>query len=128
LPDYPFVSVGLLLAIVAGIEVIMAIQRKKTGSPVWEIDSQRMIRRIGILMLVVGAILASYGLFALNNTLVSCPAFGCSAAELWRIYGFNISLYAGTTAAAIGSALVLAAAFMGVKPEKWRNQMVVPQV
>jgi hypothetical protein len=105
----------------------MAIQRRKTGSPVWETDARRTTRRLGIFTLVIGVILASCDLFALNNTLVSCPAFGCSSAVLWRIYGaYDISFYGGACLAAIGMALILVAAFTGVKPEKWRRQVVVP--
>jgi hypothetical protein len=105
----------------------MAVQRRKTGSPVWETNIQRTTRRLGIIALVIGAALGAYGLIALNNTLVSCPAFGCSSAVLWRIYGaYDVSLYGGVCLAVIGATLVLVATFKGAKPEKWRTQMVVP--
>jgi hypothetical protein len=125
--DYPFLSIGILFVILAAVESLMALQRKKTGSPVWETDSQKRIRRVGMLMLLVGAIGGAFGLYEVNNTLVSCTPLSCGAGQVLRIWGvYYISLYASACVAAIGGAFVLAAAFMGVKPEKWRDRMIVP--
>jgi hypothetical protein len=103
-PEYDFLSIGLLLAFLAAIECVMAIQRRRTGATVWETSRQVATRRLGIIMTLIGAVLAAYGLYGV----------------------YEVMFYGGMITAAIGAALVLGAAFWRIKPEKWRDQIVLP--
>jgi hypothetical protein len=118
---------GLALAFTAAVECLMFLRRRKTGSLQWETSAQRKTRRIGTLLALVGGAFGAYGLYGLNNSLVSCPANGCSAQVLWQIYGpFEVEFYSGFLSLAVGAALVLASTFMTVRMEKWRKQLAAP--
>jgi hypothetical protein len=105
--NFQFLTLGSLLFFIAGLEFAMTIKRRRTGATLWETEYQTRFRRYGIVTLVIGAILAIYGLLQLN-------------------VAYEIPFYAGVLIAAIGASLILTAALTDIKPEKWQTRVIVP--
>ncbi|MGI0081351.1 MAG: hypothetical protein ACRECH_17225 [Nitrososphaerales archaeon] len=124
--NYNFLSIGLLSALLAALELVTKLSHKSQWSDVsWQTRTQLRIRESGIGLMPIGAVLAIYGLISLNSILVSCPANGCSVPEFWSIYGaYTISFYGGLLIVAVGRVMLLLSKIMPTGTEKWREQLM----
>ncbi len=60
----------------------------------------------------MGFLLVIYGLIGLN-TISSCPAGGCSAAQVWQTYGpFYVSFYLGISLIIVGIILIVTSKYV----------------
>ncbi|MGI0081484.1 MAG: hypothetical protein ACRECH_17930 [Nitrososphaerales archaeon] len=109
--NYEFLSIGVLSGFLAALEVVTLAKRKDQWSdPTWQTNLQQHLRKSGIAALLIGTVLAVYGLFSLNNTVV---------------YGaYYISFYGGLVMIAMGRVILFLSKFMPVKTEKWREQIM----
>jgi len=123
--SYSLLYVGSLFVGLAAVEGIMAMQRKRKGTTVWETPKQKTVRRLGIVISILGSIVWLSSLFELNViTLGSC--LGCIQFASRNIYqAYDSILVAGLIAAALGAAMVPFSTLLGMKTEKWRMQMAV---
>src|SRR5579863_1972358 len=77
-----FASLGFFCAFLVDTESVIGL-KSKTVNNIVESQRQRKFRLTGIWLMVIGTFIALAGLYALNNTMVMCPANGCSPAALW---------------------------------------------
>jgi hypothetical protein len=121
------VPIGAVFGLAAAVEIVMTMQRRKTGAIVWEMARQKTIRKVGTVLVIAGAALATYGLYSMSNTLFGCSALGCSTSYFWQVHlGYEIPFYIGLLAAASGLLFILGSSMLKVKTEYWRKQIVIP--
>ncbi len=86
---------------------------------------QRRLRRMGLIFISVGFMLALYGLYALNTTMVNCPVNGCDPSVLWAIYGpLEVSFFGGEILIELGAVLVLSSEFLRIESKKSSEEMI----
>jgi hypothetical protein len=108
-----FVSLAFDCALLTCIESVIGFKSRKVGKLVPEPARQHKFRVWGIWLMIIGAIIAFAGFYEVNNTLVMCPAGGCSASEIMTIYGPLYAIfYSGMTLVVLGDPLILATKFM----------------
>ena len=80
---------------------------------------------MGLIFILMGFMLALYGLYALNTTMVNCPANGCDPSILWAIYWpLEVSFFGGQILIALGAVLVLSSEFLRIEPKKRSEEML----
>ena len=78
--------------------------------------------------MTVGAVVAFAGLYAFNNTMIMCPANGCSASEILAIYARLFALQcAGMFLVALGDLFVLKTKFINSQAGSTRVPQVDPK-
>ena len=130
--NFQFLSIGLLCGFLVIIESVVALkkqQRNALETPLSESSRQRKLRRTGLAVILIGFLLAVYGLYMLNTTMVNCPANGCDPDTLWAIYGaFTVSFYGGQIFIAVGALVFLSSEFARSKPQKTSEELRTKQV
>ena len=122
-----FLSIGLLCVFLVAVELVMAVkkQRRVQGHTFSESLWQRRLRRMGVIFILMGFMFALYGLYALNTTMVNCPANGCDPSVLWAIYGpLEVSFFGGQILIALGAVLILSSEFLRIEPKKRSEEML----
>ena len=113
LANTSFVSLGFYCAFLVSAESVIGWKSRGIGNFTKESPRQHKFRMVGIWLMVIGALIAFAGFYDLNNTLVSCPAGGCSASALMSIYGPMYGMfYAGMILVALGDVLIMKTKFM----------------
>lgn len=119
--NYEFLSIGFVSCFLAVVEIVSGLKRKGDRSvTMWENERQRIARKLGIVFIFIGTLLAFYGLFELNTTIMGCTPYSCGSLPS----SYYVSFYGGLGITAIGGAFVLVSKFMTLKTEKWREQIL----
>ncbi|MCL4518511.1 MAG: hypothetical protein M1587_04865 [Thaumarchaeota archaeon] len=127
LANSQFLSIGLLSVFLVAVELVMALkkQTRVQGHTFSESLWQRRLRRMGLIFILIGFMLAFYGLYALNTTMVNCPANGCDPSVLWAIYGpLEVSFFGGQLLIALGAVMVLSSEFLRIDSKKRSEEML----
>lgn len=112
-----FLSIGMLCAFLAGVEIVIGLRVRRIANVI-DSAGQRSMRRTGQAFVLIGVLLAVFGLYMLNTTMVMCPNGGCDSSTLWAIYGpYIVSFYGGEALIAAGALLVLCSKFVRIKAE-----------
>ena len=119
--DYESLSLGAVLGFLAAAEFVVALKRKKEGELFWESDSQRAMRKSGIIAMLIGAVVDLFTFSKIENTSVSTLA-------PWNVSGaYGVGFYSGLIIVAVGATLVLSSRFIKVKRMKAAADRVLLQ-
>lgn len=122
-----FLSIGVLSIYLSSIEFI-AFHRRNGSIASFSLfnEKTRKIRNIGLASILSGVVLAGFGMFVLNSTLVPCPVSGCSFSTIWEAFGIDyILFFLGQCLVAAGSGILLK---LNIKQDRSRLEYNKPLV
>lgn len=103
-----FGSLGILSALLFGVECFNLATRRRQWNIGFESHNQRQIRVIGFRSFLLGVPLTVYGFYEMNTGIMGCNASSC--ATLPSMY--FVSFYLGICLIAAGALLMLMAKFV----------------
>jgi hypothetical protein len=112
LMNYETLTSGAVLIYVGVVEFLVALKRKKEGEIFWESHLQKLMREVGMLAMLVGAIVGLVTYYRINSQSISMLL-------PWSVHNaYGTTFYSGLLVLAIGAALITGSRFIGVKPMK----------
>lgn len=119
--DYETLMTGAVMIFIAASEFVLGFKRKNGGELFWESDSQRILRRSGILAMLGGSIVSVYGLSKTLGTAVT-------ASLPWNVSGtYALVVYAGLIFVTAGTSLILGSRYARIKPVKSATAKLLTQ-
>ncbi len=110
--DYETLTLGAVLAFIAGGEFVLGFKRKRGGELFWESGGQRLLRRSGMIAMLVGSVVSIYGFSKTYSAVISSML-------PWTVSDtYGLSFYAGLIVLTLGAALILGSRYIKIKPIK----------
>ena len=108
--NYEDLTLASVLAFIVATEFVLAYKRKSEGELFWESDSQKQLRKTGMLAMFVGMLAVIYGYLKTESSLVS-------SSLPWTVHNANgLSFYFGLLVMAFGTSFIFGSRFIKVRP------------